>query len=78
MMEIDYDKLWNEVREIVEQEVPVTKRDFEKTMDELKREWGVTAPIAEKAVQKLLTEGKLGSRTAISRNGRLCTVYWPL
>lgn len=75
---INYDSMWKELQEIIEKELPTPKLPHEKTVKELKKMWGVTDRDIDLAVQKLLSEGKLGTRTAKSGNGKNCTVYFPI
>lgn len=78
MVDINYDAMWDEIYEEIQTEFPAKKQDHEKTIKELKGLWGTTPLEIEKAVQKLLSEGKLGTRTAKSKNGKLVTVYFPM
>lgn len=75
---INYEKLWNEIEEVVRDEHPAMKQPHEKTFDDLMRGWRIGEQETKSAIEKLLLNGTLGSRKARSRNGKVATVYFPL
>lgn len=74
---IDYDKLWAEIDSFVEEEYS-RKKSYERTISEFAKLWSMSDEKTEEIVNKLVQEGKLTSRFAISNNGKRAMVYAPV
>lgn len=73
----DYEKLWNEITEIVSEQLETPKQEHEKTAEELKELWQVSQRRTNEIVRSLVERGLLSSRKVRSRNGVRVVVYFP-
>ena len=77
-MDINYDELWNEIRIEAEASTYVVKREYEKSLRELKEEWNISLVDTKRLANKLVEDGRLACREAKYKNGKISTVYWPV
>lgn len=75
-MEINYDKLWNEIDAVVQVDYG-KKLPHEKSLHELATSWGMSEKRAKEIIDKLIAERKLMSREVIAKNGRRAIAYSP-
>ena len=77
-MEIDYDKLWQEVYGI-DSNISNTEyqKPHEKAISQIAKEIGCSEGATRDMIKRLISLGKMGSRVARYDRG-LRTVYWPI
>jgi len=76
-MDKNYNELWMEIDKIVEVQHS-KKLVHERSIHELANAWGMSDDKAEKLANELVSQGKLASREALSKNGKKTRVYFPL
>ena len=72
-----YEELLKEIDHIIEVQY-AKKQPHEKSIRELARLWNVSERRATEMANKLVTDGKLISRTVFARNGKECVIYAPV
>jgi hypothetical protein len=77
MNEINYDKLWEEIDEIVQTDYG-RKLPHEKSVCELAKLWAMSSATAQKIIDELVNKNRLLVREATSQNGKKSKVYTPL
>lgn len=77
-MNIDYDKLWEEIDNTVEEDIQKKKKPHEKTVSQLSKHWRTNKKKTLEILDELIASGKMGSREAKSANGVIAKVYFPM
>jgi len=76
-MNINYDKLWEEIDEVVQASYG-KKLPHEKSVCELAKLWKMGFPAAQRIVDELVNKNRLLVREATSQNGKKSKVYTPI
>lgn len=74
----DYAALWEEIDDIAKGQIFELISCHERTLDQLRTEWKLGARKTKEIISELIKDGKMGSRQATGKNGRVCEVYFPI